>query len=369
MDGAASSLLLATSDEAALNIASYVDNAWDLVCLARACKRFSVLCICAPPPEPPVWGRLLPVNPEKQAHLLTKPHESLGRGGLRGDTCDVLLPDHYMYSSRHCVVTRRTGTDGRAETTLTNLSENGAWFHPRGAQSQGTRMFRGEEVRLRCGDRFSLVLPADDANAKFGDDAAVFEYEDGAALPEPPVERLSMVEESARKWLERLRPEYLAWVPRRAGENYIGRMREVQQLLPGLLRLSLRHPTIELSADGFRGTSQLGSGYRGVASSAVMRAGRHYAECMVDALDYMFFGLLPADVALASGAHGDDPVDHPDGCFYFSESGTRWNGLGEAHWRGMRTAVHGDVIGLLWDRAAGGRLEVPPSPANYSLEH
>ena len=276
MDSAASSLLLATSDEAALNIASYVDNAWDLVCLARACKRFSVLYICAPPPEPPVWGRLRPVNPDKQAHLLAKPHVSLGRGRLRGETCDVLLPDVHHYSRRHCVVARRAGADGPAETTLTNLSANGTWFHPRGAQS-GTRMFRGEEVRLRCGDRFSLVLPADDAIAKFGHDATVFEYEDGAALPEPPVERLSLVEESARKWLERLRPEYLAWVPRRASESHIGRMREVQQLLPGPLRLSLRHPTIELSADGFRATSQLGSGYRGVATSAVMRAGRHYA--------------------------------------------------------------------------------------------
>ncbi len=354
-----SALLLGTSDEAALNIALHLNSAWDLVCLARACKRFSVLCICAPPPERLPWGRLLPLNPAAwQPHLLTEPRISLGRGRLRGDNCDVLLPNDHHYSRRHCLITRRVGADGATDTTLTNLSANGTWFHPCGEQS-GTRIFRGEEVRLRGGDKFSLVLPADQASEKFGDSAAVFEYEDGASLPEPPPERLSMVEESARKWLERLRPEHLAWVPRRAYESQIGRMREVQQLLPGPLRLSPKHPTIVLSSDCFRGTSDLGSGYRGVATSAVMRAGRHYAECKVDVLDYMFFGLLPADAALTAGeAHGEDPVDHPGGCFYFSESGARWNGLGEAHWRGMSTARRGDIIGLLWDRSAGGRLEV-----------
>ena len=158
----------------------------------------------------------------------------------------MLLPDVNHYSRRHCVLSRRADVDGSTYlTTLTDLSSNGTWIHARGAQSS-TRILRDEEVELRGGDRFSLVLPADHASEKFGENAAVFELQDKVALPEAPVERLSMVEEAARKWLEGLQPEHLAWVPRRNQESHIGRMREVQQLLPGPLRLHPRHPTIEL---------------------------------------------------------------------------------------------------------------------------
>jgi hypothetical protein len=365
MDSAAS-LLLGTADEVALNVASHLDSAWDLVCLQRACKRFAVLCICAPQIEKP-WGRLVPLNPQAQPHLLTQPVVSLGRGHLRGDTCDVPLPNLNHYSRRHCVLTRgRAATGGHGapaaaesgRALLTNLSSNGTWVQPRGAGA-GVRIFKDEEVELRSGDTFSLLLPVDGAMEKFGDKAAAFVFEDSTALPEPAVERLSMVEDVARKWLERCSPEERAWVPRRGHESYIGRMREVQSLLPGPLELAVSHPQVKISSDGGSATMH-GGGYRGVATSAVLRAGKHYAECTIDAVDYIFFGLLPADAKMTGGAHGEDPVDHPGGCFYSSESGTRWNGTGEAHWHatGMQRAVRGDVIGLLWDRDGGGSLAV-----------
>ena len=95
---------------------------------------------------------------------------------------------------------------------------------------------------------------------------------------------------------------------------------------------------ITLSEDGAVAMNG-GGGGRTVASSVVMRSGRHFAQFTVESGDLMHFGVIrPA-------------WEVDDHCFYRTFSGTRYPGFND--WEGRQIADDGDRIGMLLDLDQG----------------
>lgn len=156
-----------------------------------------------------------------------------------------------------------------------------------------------------------------------------------------PTEMWSIVSEAARRWLASCPAVERGWVPRRAGDCWLGLMHELQRLrLPPLF--THKHGNVELSHGGAVAT-KYGTGWctavvggntvdspRGVK----MRAGRHFAQfsqCGGRQKNF-FVGVITPDYA----AYRWDAQKEPGNCFYHTSSGKRWPG--NDVWEGMQAA-------------------------------
>eukprot|EP01046_Picozoa_sp_COSAG06_P007161 COSAG06_NODE_346_length_17038_cov_10.233721_4_plen_460_part_00 len=175
----------------------------------------------------------------------------------------------------------------------------------------------------------------------------------GGAPPTP--ETRSIVEEVARRWLDKASAQERGWVPRKCQESWLSLLHEVEELRRPLA-FGRAHDEIQLSQG--RAVAAMPPArplsniylFRAAASATVMRAGWHYAQFTVVEGDDMFFGVIRPgwDVELEE----DGPDNVLGHCFYDNTYGTRWPGQHE--WGGQQGATEaGDRIGLLLDLDAG----------------
>ena len=168
--------------------------------------------------------------------------------------------------------------------------------------------------------------------------------EPAAATPE----RLSLAEETARRWVAGCSEQERGWVSWCGTESWLGLMHEV-----GLLRLPLlfgRDADITLSENGALATGGGGGSFatRTAASKAAMRSGRHFAQFTVVQGRFMYFGVIRQ----GWDPRGGEGVYNVDGhCFYRTGDGARFPG--RISWEGGQAAKAGDRIGILLDLDQG----------------
>ena len=164
-------------------------------------------------------------------------------------------------------------------------------------------------------------------------------------------ERLSVVEEAARRWVASCSDQERGWVPRRGHESWLGLVHEVEVLqLP--LAFARAHADITLSEDGAVATRGDQGEFRAAKSRGAMRSGRHFAQFTVLKGHILFFGaILPRwDVqGVRAGRPQYGGMLH---CFYSTRDGGRYpSGY---KWKGMQEAKEeGDRIGMLLDLDQG----------------
>jgi hypothetical protein len=173
---------------------------------------------------------------------------------------------------------------------------------------------------------------------------------DAPAVEQKPavVERWSIVQEVARRWLTECTDQERGWVPRRDRKSLLGLMWELEVMRRGVV-FGRSHGSITLSEGGSLATKSVCDfGSRAAASKVVMRAGRHYAQFTVVRGHGMYFGVIRPgwDVERGQFAHNVD--SH---CFYYTNNGSNWPGRRD--WEGMEGAQEGDRIGLLLDLDQG----------------
>ena len=106
---------------------------------------------------------------------------------------------------------------------------------------------------------------------------------------------------------------------------------------------------ITLSGGGAVATRTGCEEYRSVASTVVMRSGRHFAQLTVTSGDNMLFGVLRPGWE-AEGALDAFRVNGH--CFYYTTGGVRCPGFSD--WEGRQGAMEqGDRIGMLLDLDQG----------------
>eukprot|EP01046_Picozoa_sp_COSAG06_P029934 COSAG06_NODE_2813_length_6243_cov_7.236165_8_plen_353_part_00 len=170
-----------------------------------------------------------------------------------------------------------------------------------------------------------------------------------AAAAQQQAEMWSIIEEAARQWIGTCTNQEQGWVPRRGRESWLGLMWEVEVLRRGAV-FGRSHESITLSEGGALATKAVGDYvYRDVASKAVMRAGRHYAQFTVERGFDMYSGVIRPGWDVEAGHR----AQHVDGhCFYSLCSGSRFP-CG-TDWEGREPAMEdGDRIGLLLDLDQG----------------
>ena len=181
-----------------------------------------------------------------------------------------------------------------------------------------------------------------------------------AAAAAQHTEMWSIIEEVARRWIADCTNQERGWVPRRGRESWLGLMWEVEVLRRGVV-LGRSHEDVTLSEGGALATTGDGGDdicYRAAASKAVMRAGRHYAQWLITAVNGnyavhvaagMFFGVIRPSWDVEGGEDADDVDGH---CFYYTIGGCRFPYC--RPWEGMQDArEEGDRIGLLLDLDQG----------------
>jgi hypothetical protein len=169
------------------------------------------------------------------------------------------------------------------------------------------------------------------------------------------VETWSIVQEAARLWLIKCSDQERGWVPRCGLESRLGRMREVE-LLRRPLVFGRWHAMMALSEGGSRVTIRGDNHERCcvVASRAVMRAGRHYAQFTVlenwqESGAWMSFGVIRPGWDVEDGEDAFLVNGH---CFYNTWQGSCFPG--EYSWEGQDEADQkGDRVGLLLDLDQG----------------
>ena len=166
----------------------------------------------------------------------------------------------------------------------------------------------------------------------------------GAWGPAAAVEMLPIVDKAARRWLDGCSEQERGWCSGWcSGESWLRLMHEVE-----LLRLPLvfgrSHAAFTMSEGWAVATKDVGDGsWRGAASKAVMRSGRHFASFTVVRGGAVMYGLVRPDWDVEAEAQGGE---HADGhCFYRTYNGERLPS--DSDWVGMEGADEGDRIGLL----------------------
>eukprot|EP01046_Picozoa_sp_COSAG06_P012758 COSAG06_NODE_759_length_12508_cov_9.809171_3_plen_332_part_00 len=199
---------------------------------------------------------------------------------------------------------------------------------------------------LTCG-RFAImcIAPPPPAVVASGNSAAAVEQQ------QPAMERWSIVQEAARRWLMQCTDQERGWVPRRGRESWLGLMWEVEVLRRSAV-FGRSHELITLSEGGSVATKgEVGDQQRAAASKAVMRAGCHYAQFTVvsSQAGSMFFGVIRPGWDVEGGQYAEYVDGH---CFYDTYYGERYPG--SRHWEGMEGAMQdGERIGLLLDLDLG----------------
>ena len=175
----------------------------------------------------------------------------------------------------------------------------------------------------------------------------------GAAAVQQQLEMWSIAEEVARRWIADCTDHERGWVPRRGRESWLGLMWEVESLRRGTV--FGRSPAaslpalITLSEGGALATIRVSYSWYAVASKAVMRAGRHYAQFTVVSAMCIMFGVIRPGWDVEGGKNAYTVDGH---CFYDTYNGHRRPGRRE--WEGMQGATEeGDRIGLLLDLDQG----------------
>lgn len=186
------------------------------------------------------------------------------------------------------------------------------------------------------------------------------------ASPADAAQAWSIAAEAARRLLMARTVEQRVQLPLHPSNNWLSCLHEAE-IHEAPLRFAVAHPDLELADDGSSVTNTT-SEWREARTLAVMRAGRHYAEFVVDALcrcgepvnqtetlDMLLGVIRPHwDVTDATndGARAIREFDHS---FYWTSNGfsmphtARTNSL----WPGSQSANFSDRVGLLLDLNAG----------------
>lgn len=164
-------------------------------------------------------------------------------------------------------------------------------------------------------------------------------------------EPLSLVEQAARKWLLGLTEEQQRWVPRRGAESWLALMREAEGLRQPLVfgRSNSEVTLLEGGAVARRTKAEAHSG-RTAVSNATMRAGRHFAQVVLDGL-LMGFGIFRPWMDVEGGK---DLFNVDGNCVLHTASGRYFPGF--RTWPGRwkpGSLEAGDLIGLLLDLDQG----------------
>ena len=175
----------------------------------------------------------------------------------------------------------------------------------------------------------------------------------GSDTPAKEPDAWSIVDESARRWLAKCPEHEQAWVPRRGRESWVGLMHEVETLRRAAMCFPRAHEQIRLT-DGRAAVTWAHSMNHHAAdlpaavTTAVMRAGRHFAQLTVGSDRPVYFGLVPPNWNVEEGGNAFRVPGH---CFYFTHTGHHCSpGKNRRqHWEGMQRARKGDRIGLLLD--------------------
>ena len=145
----------------------------------------------------------------------------------------------------------------------------------------------------------------------------------GGNVPALVLERWSIVQEVARRWLTECTDQERGWVPRRDRKSLLGLMWEVEVLRRGAV-FGRSHGSITLSESGSLATKSVCDfGSRAAASKAVMRAGRHYAQFTVVSGYGMYFGVIRPGWDVERGQFAHNVESH---CFYYTSGGSHWPG-------------------------------------------
>jgi hypothetical protein len=161
-------------------------------------------------------------------------------------------------------------------------------------------------------------------------------------------EPLSLVEQAARKWLLGLAEEQRRWVPRRGAESWMALMREAEMLRQPLVfgRSNSEVTLLEGGAVARRSKAEAHTG-RTAVTNTTMRAGRHFAQVVLDGL-LMGFGIFRPWMDVENGK---DLFAADGNCVLHTASGRYFPGF--RSWKGMCSLEAGDVIGLLLDLDQG----------------
>jgi hypothetical protein len=179
-----------------------------------------------------------------------------------------------------------------------------------------------------------------------------------AAAAQQQVEVWCIIQEAARQWVATCTDQEQGWVPRRGRESWLGLMWEVEVLRRGALFGRSNEYITRLSEGGSVATKAVGDySLRAAASTAVMRAGRHYAQFTVDRDihnllfakgDSIFFGVIRPGWDVEGGRDAHNVDGH---CFYYTGNGKRYPGFHD--WEGMQDVEDGDRSGMLLDLDQG----------------
>jgi hypothetical protein len=168
-----------------------------------------------------------------------------------------------------------------------------------------------------------------------------------AAAAQQQAETWSIIEEAARQWIAACTDQERGWVPRRGRESWLGLMWEVEVLRRRSAVFGRSHALITLSEGGALATKGDEWRQRNAASTAVMRAGFHYAQFTVMHGFDMFFGVIRPGWDVEGGENAHSVDGH---CFYSTHAGHHYPGR---RWEGMQGMKDGDRIGMLLDLDQG----------------
>ena len=180
-------------------------------------------------------------------------------------------------------------------------------------------------------------------------------------------EMWSIVDEAARLWIANCTEQERGWVPRCGRQSWLGLMWEVQALRRRGAVLSRSQQSITLSEGGSRATKEAVANLttQWAASTAVMRAGRHFAHFTPGSRGVML-GVCARDM-IGTLTESDSICSWVDGCMDSMTAGQKFclynvfsgvcleatSGDDLLDWEGMQGAEEGDRIGLLLDLNQG----------------
>jgi hypothetical protein len=208
-------------------------------------------------------------------------------------------------------------------------------------------------------------------------------------IPHGGGELLSLADESGRRWIEQRGERERGWVPRRGRESHLSLMREVELLLLPLT-FSVRALCVEVGLDvgdygnsdwavatRLAATAEDWPGNAAAATTAVMRAGRHFAEFRIgestldnpdDDRPFPSFGVVLAQFDVEKNVGYTGPKYTNGNCFYDPYGGQRYpgaimlpragstcrSGNHDGEWEGIdQRPAHGDCVGMLLDLDQG----------------